>query len=236
MRWKLLRRRLSITAPRMIVRSHVPWPLRWAFSALILGFSAALALWAFEFGKDIAGLEQPAQQELNRLKQESNQLRQERDKAISIANTAESLLNTEKAAQKHLVQQLKKSEDENITLKSDLGFFERLLPAPSSSNLAIRALQVEVEAPGNLRFQLLLMQSGKSPTEFKGRYEITLTGSLEGKPWTYEVPKSNTPLNFKQYFRVEGNVSYPAQATVKTLQLKLVDGKGSMRATQTVKL
>ena len=29
MRWKLLRRRLSISAPRMIVRSHLPWPLRW---------------------------------------------------------------------------------------------------------------------------------------------------------------------------------------------------------------
>ena len=214
----------------------MPWPLRWAFSALILGFSAALALWAFEFGKEIAGLEQPAQQELNRMKQEVSQLGQERDKAISIANTAESLLNTEKAAQRHLVQQLKKSEAENMTLKSDLGFFERLLPAPSSSNLAIRALQVEAQAAGNLRFQLLLMQAGKSPAEFKGRYEITLTGSLDGKPWTYEAPKSNNPLNFKQYLRVDGNVSYPAPATVKTLQLKVVDGKGTMRATQTVKL
>ena len=52
MRWKLLRRRMSISAPRVIVRSHLPWPLRWAVVALALGFSAALALWAFEFGKD----------------------------------------------------------------------------------------------------------------------------------------------------------------------------------------
>jgi hypothetical protein len=29
MRWKLLRRRLSVSAPRVIVRSHLPWPLRW---------------------------------------------------------------------------------------------------------------------------------------------------------------------------------------------------------------
>jgi hypothetical protein len=57
MRWKLLRRRLSVSAPRMIVRSHLPWPLRWAVVALTLGFSAALALWAFEFGKEIAGLD-----------------------------------------------------------------------------------------------------------------------------------------------------------------------------------
>ena len=52
MRWKLLRRRLSISAPRVIVRRHLPWPLRWAFVALVLGFSGAIALWAFELGKD----------------------------------------------------------------------------------------------------------------------------------------------------------------------------------------
>ena len=41
----------------MIVRSHLPWPLRWVFVALMFGFSAASALWAFEFGQDIAGLD-----------------------------------------------------------------------------------------------------------------------------------------------------------------------------------
>jgi hypothetical protein len=54
-RWKLLRRRLSVSAPRMIVRSHLPWPLRWAVIALMFGFSAALSLWAFELGQDRIG-------------------------------------------------------------------------------------------------------------------------------------------------------------------------------------
>lgn len=35
---------MSISAPRMIVRSHLPWPLRWAVVALMFGFSAALAM------------------------------------------------------------------------------------------------------------------------------------------------------------------------------------------------
>ena len=64
MRWKLLRRRLSVSAPRMTVRSHLPWPIRWAVAALALGFSAALALWAFEFGKGIAGLDRDDKVEL----------------------------------------------------------------------------------------------------------------------------------------------------------------------------
>ncbi len=58
MRFKLLRRRLTISAPRMAVRSALPWPFRWAVLAIVLGFCAAIGLWAFEFGKDIAGLEQ----------------------------------------------------------------------------------------------------------------------------------------------------------------------------------
>ena len=76
MRFKLLRRRLSISAPRMIVRSsHLPWPLRWAVIALMVGFSAALALWAFEFGKNIAGLDRNATTELQGLRVEVAQLR-----------------------------------------------------------------------------------------------------------------------------------------------------------------
>ena len=55
MRFRLLRRRLTISAPRMAVRSALPWPFRWALLAIVLGFCSAIGLWAFEFGKDIAG-------------------------------------------------------------------------------------------------------------------------------------------------------------------------------------
>src|SRR5882757_2272088 len=96
MRLKLLRRRLSISAPRMIVRSHLPWPIRWAVVALVLGFSAALALWAFEFGKSIAGLDRRSVDELRQLRVEVAKLRAEREEAQSVANTAQSLLTAEK--------------------------------------------------------------------------------------------------------------------------------------------
>ena len=137
MRWKLLRRRLSISAPRMIVRSHLPWPLRWALAALMLGFSAAIALWAFEFGKDIAGLDRDAKKELAELRVEVLQLREEQEKALSAANVADSLLKTEKAAQEMLAQTVKRVEAENMALKSDLGFFERLLPVGATDGLVI---------------------------------------------------------------------------------------------------
>ena len=107
MRWKLLRRRLSVSAPRMIVRSHLPWPLRWAVAAVALGFSAALALWAFEFGREIAGLDRGTKEELSSLRSELARLRQDYLRARQVSDTAESLLRAERAAQDRLAQQLR---------------------------------------------------------------------------------------------------------------------------------
>jgi len=227
---------MSISAPRMIVRSHLPWPLRWAVIALVFGFSAALALWAFEFGKDIAGLDRDAKAELAQLRIEVAQLRAEREGAQSIANTAGSLLKTEKVAQDKLAQQLKQIESENMALKADLGFFERLLPAGTAEALTVRALQAEAKAPGQLRYQLLVMQMGKSAPEFSGRYDILLTGLLDGKPWSMSLPNGGLPLVVKQYLRLEGMIDHPAQAVVKTVQVKVTDNRGAVRATQMLKL
>jgi len=227
---------MSISAPRMIVRSHLPWPLRWAVVALVFGFSAALSLWAFEFGKDIAGLDRDAKAELAQLRIEVAQLRAEREGAQSIANTAGSLLKTEKVAQDKLAQQLKQIESENMALKADLGFFERLLPAGAAEGLAVRALQAEAKAPGQLRYQLLVMQMGKSASEFSGRYDIVLSGQLDGRPWSMSLPNGGLPLVVKQYLRLEGMIDHPQQAVVKTVQVKVTDTRGTVRATQTLKL
>ena len=75
MRFRLLRRKLTVSAPRMAVRSALPWPFRWLLGAVVLGFSGSLAMWAFEFGRDIAGLDRESKQELTRLRDEVQTLR-----------------------------------------------------------------------------------------------------------------------------------------------------------------
>jgi hypothetical protein len=236
MRWKLLRRRLSISAPRMIVRSHMPWPLRWAVVALMLGFSGALAMWAFEFGKDIAGLDRDAKDELGRLRIEVAQLREEREKALSIANTADSLLKTEKATLDKLTQQIKRVEAENLALKNELGFFERLLPAGAGTVVSIRGLQAELVTDGQVRYQLLLMQPGKTLPEFNGRYEMTLTGTLDGRPWSQPMLGGSQALQFKRYARLEGMIDHPGQAVAKVLAVKVTDARGAVVASHSIKI
>jgi hypothetical protein len=234
MRFKLLRRRLTISAPRMAVRSALPWPLRWAVAAIVLGFCAAIALWAFEFGKSIAGLDTGAKEELLRLRADAGKLREERDKAQSMMNTSASLMTAEKVAQERLATQVKALEAENRALRDDLGFFQRLIPASGGEGVAIRGLQAEVVAGTQLKWQVLLIHPVKNASEFRGKLELKVAGTLDGKPWMMDVPGSE-PLQFKQYRRVEGMVDLPPQAVVKNVSAKVVEGTIT-RAVQSIEL
>jgi hypothetical protein len=235
MRFKLLRRRLTISAPRMAVRSALPWPLRWALVAVMLGFCGAIGLWAFELGKNIAGIDAGAKEELLRLRAEVDRLRQDRDKSQSIANTSASLLTAEKAAQDALAGQIKSLEAENRQLRDDLGFFERLMPASGNESVAIRGLNAEVMAGSQLKWQVLLIQPAKNPGEFHGKLEVKLAGTLDGKPWMMDVPGGPQALAFRQYRRVEGMVDLPAQAVVKNVSARVMDGTVT-RAVQSIQL
>jgi len=235
MRWKLLRRRLSVSAPRMIVRSHLPWPLRWAVFALTLGFSGALALWAFEFGKDIAGLDRGDKEELARLRAELTVLRTDHAQVRLVADTADSLLKTERAAQERLTQQVRQLEAEKQSLQADLGFFERLLPS-AGEGLQVRGLQAEAKAPGQLKYQLLVVQSGKNKPDFEGRYDLTLTGQLEGRPWSQQLAGGPQALLIRQVTRVEGMIDHPAAAVIKSVQVRVMDTQGATKVTQTLRL
>jgi len=235
MRFKLLRRRLTISAPRMAVRSAMPWPLRWAVVAIVLGFCGAIALWAFEFGKSIAGLDAGAKEELIRLRSDVEKLQQERDKAQSVNNTSASLLTAEKATQEKLAGQIKSLEAENRQLRDDLGFFERLIPSSGGEGVAIRGLNAEVLAGTQLKWQVLLIQPVKNASEFHGKLEMKLSGTLNGKPWMMDLPGGPQQLAFKQYSRVEGMVDLPPQAVVKNVSAKVLEGSVT-RAVQSVQL
>lgn len=242
MRLRLLRRRLTISAPRMAVRSALPWPLRWVMAALVFGFCAAIALWAFEFGREIAGLDGGAAEELIRIKSEMQVLQKElqlvkdeRDKAQSIANTASTLLTAEKAAQTSLLAQNRQLEANNQALRDDLGFFEQLIPAVGAQGVAIRGLQAERLEPTQLKWQVMVMQSGKKVSDFNGRLEVSVSGQLQGKPWNMDLPDGPKALAFAQYGRLQGALTVPAQAVIKLLTVKVLEGE-QIKATQSVKL
>ena len=235
LKFRLFRRRLTISSQRMAVRSALPWPVRWIMGALMLGFSAAIALWAFEFGKGIAGLDTNAQDELKKLRAEVIELRSDRDKAQTVANTSGSLLTAEKAAQEKMAIQIKQLESNNRLMRDDLGFFEKLLPAGGADGPTIRSLQAELVSATQLKWQVLVIQSIKNAPDFNGKLDLIINGTLAGKPWMVSLPGGVQVLQFRQYRRIEGVLDLPPQAVVKTVTAKVVEGTVT-RSVQTFKL
>ena len=242
MRLRLLMRRLTISAPRMAVRSALPWPFRWVVLAIVAGFCAAIAMWAFEFGKDIAGLDRGTKEQLQQVRLQNQSLQDqlvivqgERDQARSVSNTVDTLLMAEKVAQEKLVALNRQLKAENQRLKSDLGFFERLIPATGAVGPSIRGLQAELQANGELTWQVLVIQATKNPAAFSGRLEISFSGLMDGRAWSANLPGGGQPVVVKQYARFEGVYPVPANVVIHSVTAKVMAGQ-LVRATQTLKL
>jgi hypothetical protein len=242
MRLRLLLRRLTVSAPRMTVRSNLPWPVRWVVLAIVFGFCAAISLWAFEFGKEIAGLDRGVKQALEKsqllnaaLEAEVQRMKGERDQAQSISNTAGTVMTSEKAAQEKLIEQLKWLTADNQRLKDDLGFFEKLIPATGTEQISIRGLQAEFRSSREIKWQVLVIQTAKNSMEFSGRLEISLSGFQNGRPWMSGLPLGPQAFKMKQYGRFEGIFEIPAQVSVKEITVKVLDGS-VVKAVQTLKI
>jgi hypothetical protein len=242
MRLRLLLRRLTVSAPRMSVRSALPWPFRWIGAAVVLGFCAALGLWAFEFGKEIAGIDDGRIEYLARLErdvadlqQELEIMKEERNKALSLANTSTTLMTAEKAAQERLSTLNKQLEVDNQRLRDDLGFFEKLIPTVGTEALAIRGLQAEVQDGHQVKWQVLVIQPLKNAPEFSGRLEISFSGLQAGRPWVATLPGGPQTIKLRQYARAEGVFDLPPQTLLKGVSVKVMDGT-LVKAVQSIKL
>jgi len=226
----------------MAVRSALPWPFRWAGAAVVLGFCAAIGLWAFEFGKEIAGIDDSRVQELTRLERDVADLKQqlagtkeERDQALAQANTSTTMLTAEKAAQERLTTVNKQLEADNQRLRDDLGFFEKLIPTVGTEALAIRGLQAEMQDDRQVKWQVLVIQPLKNAPEFTGRLEISFTGLQAGRPWSAALPEGPQTIKLRQYARAEGVFELPPQTLLKGVSVKVMDGN-VVKAVQSIKL
>lgn len=244
MKLKLLLRRLTVSAPRMAVRSALPWPLRWVSLALVAGFCAALALWAFELGKELAGLDHDIKAELGAsqaqvqdLQSRLDVLRAERDKAQAVANTAETLVTAEKVARARLSELNQQLTEEVQQLKADLGFFEQFVAVSGkgSGSISIRGLQVKVDGAGVLQWQALVVQAAKDPRAFEGQLDVVFAGVRAGRTWSQDDRANPRRVSFTQYGRVSGKFEPPHGVKVSTVTAKLRDGQ-KVIATETAKL
>jgi hypothetical protein len=241
---------MSISAPKMTIKSHLPWSVKIVFmliGALVVG---AIAYFVFNQEQSFipgnnSGVGAGAGDErIAALTAQVKQLTEERDSYSSTVNASESQRNIQRATDNQVATQVKALETENAKLKEDLAFFESLLPTNIGvQGITIQRFKAELGDSNRLRYRLLAMQ-GQNPNGahlFVGNLQLSVTVLQQGQTKVINFPvaggadAASFALSFKYYQRLEGELTLPDGATVKTVQARVLE-KGQLRAQQAVNL
>jgi hypothetical protein len=245
MKWKLFRRNMTVSAPRVTVRSQLPWPVRGILGFLVLAVAAAAGVAIYEYGRQFAGPDRrELSAEVDRLSSKVRELSAERDRFAALATAHETQLRVERAAQSQLAGQVTQLEAEANRLKEDLAFFESLLPAGNATRgVVIRSFRMQPEGtPNQMRYRLLVQQSGKPERDFVGTVQLQVNFAQGGRSLTLSVPNpglAEAPpglsLSFRHYQRVEGTVALPDGAVARSVQVRILsDGQTQTQQTFTL--
>ncbi|MDK9703793.1 MAG: hypothetical protein OEL20_11705 [Sulfuritalea sp.] len=239
-----LRGRFGISAPRVLVRTHLPWYWR-ALSVVVLsGASLALAGWIYDAGQRFAGFHQGASEhEIAEMHQRIAQLETDLESARKVANASESRLRIESTAQERLTVQLRALEEENTRLKSDLATFESLAGGQvSNSGLAISRLQILPAGGDQYRYRLLVAQTGeKKEKEFNGILQLVATVQRGKETVMMQIPAAGDPaasqyqVTFRYFRRIEGTFKLAIEGRIQRVEARLIQD-GVVKASQNVAL
>lgn len=223
------RRRFGITAPRLSVRAHIPWYLRWSMTLPFVLGALALAWLAYDSGLEFAGFHRgQTQQELNTLRETVARLTAENSQLNSLVAQHERLIQIEQSSGLENGKQLKNLNDEIAKLQEDLAFFQNLTATHGKEGeVTIHRLRLDREAmPGEFRVRMLMVQSGRRVQEFLGGYQLLASVLQNGQKSILLFPAQSASnaqfeLKFKYYQRVEQSLQIAPDAQLQSVQVRL---------------
>jgi hypothetical protein len=247
-RWKVIRSRFGIAAPRVEIHTQIPWYLRWVGIAVLLGLAAIAASWIYDAGGRFAGFDRSeVLQELQRAQGELDNAREELERLRAMANAADSRVSIERTAQQKLAQQVRALEQENARVREELAMVEQMLTSEErhTQTLAIYQFKVQQDVlPGEYRYRLLLLTpTDRRGRDFSGRLELVVNLHEGGQNAMMSFPEPGDAaaaafrLAFKYFRRVEGTFRVSPKAKVESVQVRIYEtGSSQPRATQSVTL
>jgi hypothetical protein len=236
--WKL-RQRFGIAAPRVAIRSQIPWYWRWIGFAVLLGVAAASAAWIYDAGRRFAGFDRSeVTDELSVVRRSLEETQGELERLRAVANAADSRVSIERTAQQNLAQQIRVLEHDNARLKEELATFESMLSSEARNAQALTVHRFKVEPdllPGEYRYRLLLLTpSTRRERDFHGRLELVVNLTEGGRSAIMSFPEQADAeaaafkLGFRYFKRVEGTFRVSPKAKVESVQVRIYEG-GSMQ-------
>lgn len=227
------KRKFSITAPRLSVRPHVPWYVRWAITLPFIFAAGWMVWWAYDAGLELAGFHRGlAEKELDGLRQRLALLEDE-NKQLSIKTSAyERQAQIDHAAALETTKQVQALNDENMRLQEDLAFFQNLpLTTGAPAGLSIHRFKIEAGAlPGEYHCRLLLVQNvQRVSSAFQGYWQLLVNTEQAGKKVVLSFPlesNANNPtnlLNFKFYQRVEQALNLAPEIKLLSVEVRIFE-------------
>jgi cell division protein FtsB len=242
-------RHFRIDAPRMAVRSHLPWPWRVMVVAVLIAIVGGMWWWGFDFGQIFGGFNRKEiGAKVSALEADNAKMHAESTALRARNSQLESELAMTAGAQATLSKQTLELMGENSQLKEELSFLQKLV---SDSNkqvgLAIQRLTVERERDDAWHYSVLVVRGGTPRDEFEGALALQATvqpaptGGVAARPTVVSLPEEQPgsapalKLKFKYYQRLEGTITVPPGAQVRSVTARAFEaGQANARATRTL--
>jgi hypothetical protein len=225
-----LRSNFGIGSSRMAIRSQLAWYWRWVLNLLMMLAVGGVVWWLVENSYRITGFNRDeAQQRISALAEENVTLRREFDAMKASLGESQRQLQIERAAQRELARSVAQLQDENASLKEDLGFLRNIMSSGAApEGVGVSELKVERDGkPNEYRYRMLLTQGGQRKQDFKGRVQIVarvLQGST-ASTLTFPDPAAGEnagAFEFRFYHKVEGRFAIPEGATLRSVDIRVL--------------
>ena len=246
--WRRVRQQFSIDAPRMAVRSRLPWHWRAVVGASLLAVIAGMWWWGFDFGQ-IFGVvaRKETEARIAALETENAGLRTENAQLRGKTMQQEIELAMTGGAQASLSKQAQELSAENAQIKDELAFLQKLVADSNKQvGLSIQRLSVERERDDAWHYSVLLVRGGGPKDDFEGK--VTLQATLQpsapdgaAPPTIVTLPDEDPgsgaalTLKFKYYQRLEGTIPVPKGSVVRAVTVRAFEsGQASPLATRSL--
>jgi uncharacterized coiled-coil protein SlyX len=245
--WRRVRRNFGISAPRMAVRTRLPW---WGRASILAGLVAIIAgmwWWGFDFGQIFGGFNRKEVEErLATLEVNVSKFRTEATELRTRNSALETELAMTRGAQDGLSKQVTELSGENAQLKEELAFLQKLFSdSNKTAGLTIQRIVVEPDGENTWRYSLLIVRGGGPKDEFIGKVamQASIASANGAGPKMIQLPEDDPELasalvlNFKYYQRLEGHFRVPPGARVTAVAVRAYEtGQDTPRATRTLSL
>jgi hypothetical protein len=199
---------------------QLAWYWRWLINLLAMTAVAGIVWWIVQNSYRITGFNAAeARQQIDTLGEENKRMKREFDQARAMVTERDRQLQIEKASQVELARSVAQLQEENATLKEDLGFL-----GPE------------------YRYRMLLTQGGQRKQDFRGRVQILARVAQGAANSTLTFPDPSLPettgsFDFRFYHKVEGRFRIPEGAALKSVDVRVlaVPG-GQVKLSRTVNL